>query len=248
MLKRGFPPKDFIELLPLLVLYIAVILILSTNTFDGDEGRYVMYATNLSNGYYSPIEKPGVWNGPGYPIVLVPFVLLKLPWLPAKLMNALFLFFAVLYFGRTLRLYVNERQMLILSYILGLYPPFFRQIHMLLTETLVFFLVCGFIFHFCMLCRQRKIRVVHVLLASFFLGFLAITKVFFGYVIMVGMVSFPLLFLIKRVAELKKMRGGLRAGFFCLHTVANLHLFSHGKDSLLGQFRGDVSLLDVKPL
>ena len=41
----------------------------------GDEQRYIDYANNLWNGFYSP-DFPNIfiWNGPGYPIFLMPFI------------------------------------------------------------------------------------------------------------------------------------------------------------------------------
>ena len=163
-----------------------------------------MFATNLSKGYYSPKNDPNIWNGPGYPIILIPFVLFKLPFLNAKLINALFLFMAVFYFNQTLRSYIDDRSVLGLSYIFGLYPPFMRQIHLILSETLVFFLICGFIFHICRLYQRKRKKHIHMLFASFFLGYLALTKIFFGYVITAGFSLFLLLFLIKKTIVLKR--------------------------------------------
>ena len=190
--------------LPLLFLYIFIVLIAHTKTFQGDEGRYVMFATNLSNGYYSPLDKVYLWNGPGYPIVLLPFVLLKLPWLAAKLLNPLFLFMAILYFYSTLRLYMMDRPALFISYLLGLYPPLYRYIHWLLTEQLAVFLVCGFLFHFCKLYQINKSSRSHKLLASLYLGYLALTKVFFGYVILSGMLMYLGLYLWQKRTIFKK--------------------------------------------
>jgi hypothetical protein len=196
--------KNVLKLFPLLLIYIIVILSASSNEFWGDESRYVMFATNLSKGYYSPKDAPNIWNGPGYPIVIVPFIILNLPLLTAKVINAFFLFAAVIYFKQTLNFYINEKAALSLSYIFGLYPPFFRQIHLLLTEALVFLLICGFIFHLCKYYREDMKNNVHLLLASFFLGYLALTKIFFGYVIMTGLVLFLILSVIKKNIALKR--------------------------------------------
>jgi len=195
--------KDKVKFLPLLFLYILIVLIFSDNTFWGDEGRYVMFATNLSHGYYSPKDEINLWNGPGYPIVLLPFILLGLPLLTAKLLNAFFLFMAILYFYHTLRFYMQERSALFFSYLLGIYPLFMRYIHHLLTEQLAIFLICGFIFHFCKLHHNKNPR-PHILLASFYLGYLALTKVLFGYVILSGLLLFLFLYLWKKRDVFKK--------------------------------------------
>jgi hypothetical protein len=197
--------RDKIKFLPLLFFYIIIILIAQTDEFWGDEARYVMFATNLTHGYYSPRDNINLWNGPGYPIVLMPFVLLKLPLLTAKLSNALFLFLAVFYIYHTLHLYMQKRTALFFSYLLGIYIPFLRYIHRLLTEPLAIFLVCGFIFHFCKLHQDnKKFSWVHFLIASFYVGYLALTKIFFGYVITACLLLFLFLYLWKKKDTFKK--------------------------------------------
>jgi hypothetical protein len=199
---RGF--SGTLRFLPLLILYIFIVLVAHNGSFLGDEGRYVMFATNLSKGYYSPLGEIYLWNGPGYPIVLLPFVVLKLPWLAAKLLNPLLLFAAILYFYNALLFYVRERAALFYSFLLGIYPPFCRYIYMLLTEQLVIFLVCGFIYHFCKLHREDKCSWIQLLTASFYLGYLALTKIFFGYVILTGLLLFSILYIQQRKKSIKR--------------------------------------------
>ncbi len=198
--------NDKLKLLPLLALYIVFIAFNAIDVFQGDEGRYVMFAENLAEGFYSPKDDINLWNGPGYPIVLLPFVLLKLPWLIPKLMNAVFLFMAILYFYSTLSIYIDKTPARRLSYILGIYPPFFLHMHQLFTETVAIFLVCGLVYHFCRLCRNQNAEIswTHLLITSIYLGYLALTKIFFGYVILVGVILFFVLYLFKRTSPLKK--------------------------------------------
>ena len=193
-----------IKLLPLLLFFLLITILFSSPAFQGDEAGYVAYATRLSQGRLYPMSDISLWWGPGYPIVLLPFALLKLPWLAAKLLNAFFLFGAILYFHRTLILWLNKTHALIFTFILGLYPPFLRAAHLLLTENLVFFLICGFTFHFCKLHRESKNSRFHMVAASAFLGYLALTKIFFGYVIAVGLSSFLILSLWKKKEPLVK--------------------------------------------
>lgn len=193
-----------LKFLPLLFFYILVVIVASSNTFQGDESKYVRFANNLANGYYSPHDDIDLWFGPGYPIVLLPFILMKLPWLAARLLNALFLFGAILYFYHTLLLYIHKHYAFIFSFLLGLYPPFIREIHLLYTESFVFFLVCGFIFHFCKLHRDRGNSWVQLVAGTIFLTYLALTKVFFGYVILTGAILFLILYLWKKGNNLRK--------------------------------------------
>lgn len=193
------------KFLPLLFLYIVVIVVMSTDIFTGDEGRYVMFADNLTHGYYSPKDDVNLWNGPGYPILLAPFVLLKLPWLAAKLLNAIFMFTAIIYFYKTLKLYIeNESRLVLLCYLLGLYPPLFLYLPTLHTEILSVFLICGFLFHFCKLYHDNKNAKKHLFIASIYLAYLALTKIFFGYVILAGILLFLFLYFWKRKDIYKK--------------------------------------------
>ena len=65
----------------------------------------------------------------------------------------------------------------------------------ILAESLVLFLVCGFLFYFLKLHRNPNNKRLHIFLSGAFLGFLALTKVIFGYVILT-LIACYLIFLI----------------------------------------------------
>lgn len=195
---------DILKFLPLLALYLFFVFMFSSTTFVGDEGGYVKYASLLSHGYEFLNGEATLWWGPGYPIVLVPFALLQLPWLAAKLLNAFFLFGSIIYFYKTMNLYIENKYATIVTLFLGLYPPLMREVHLLITESLVFFLVCGFLYHFCRLHRELENSWFHLLVSSIYMGYLALTKIFFGYVILAGLLSFLAFFLWRRTDSAKK--------------------------------------------
>src|SRR5262249_2176735 len=130
-----------------------------------------------------PPGRVDLWKGPGYPIVLLPFVEFHLPWLAAKMLNALFIFGAILYFQRTLSLFLPNRTAICFSFLLGIYPSFVREVHLLLTASLAIFLVDAFGFYFSRLHHNRRQRYADTVVASALLAYLAVTKVFFGYVL-----------------------------------------------------------------
>jgi len=208
-------------LAPLLLLYLMIVLATSDNELRGDEPRYLWFANNLARGYYSPADDASLWNGPGYPLVLLPFVLLKLPLILAKILNAFFLFGAVLCFHRAIRLYAAERQATVFAYLFGVYPPLVRQSNALLTESLGLFLVSGFMLFFCRLHRSDSRSRVSLLLASGFLAYLALTKIFFGYVL-AAMLLWSLVFgFFRRTPALKKTRGVFALALaFCVPYLA----------------------------
>ncbi len=196
--------RNWVRFLPLLILYLAVILVASNDMFWGDEGGYVSLAQNFARGYYSSEGEVNLWWGPGYPIILIPFVLLQLPWMVSRLLNAFFLFFGIFYFYSALRLYIRGRYASYFSYIVGIYIPFLRYIPNLINETLVILLVCGFLYHFCKFHQNGKFLWHHLLIASFYLGYLTLTKALFGYVLLVGLLLFLVFYIWKRKSYLKK--------------------------------------------
>ncbi len=192
------------KLLPLLTIYITLIVINPKNELWGDEGGYLRFASNLTHGYYSPPDEIDLWWGPGYPMILAPLVLLKLSWLVIRLLNACLLFFAVVYFHQTLSLYSSSKYLVHLTYLFGLYPPFLRHVGHIITETLVIFLISAMTYHFCKLSQQKQNSRTHQILAGVFLGYLALTKVFFGYVIAAGLILSVLVFIVFKRSDVVK--------------------------------------------
>jgi hypothetical protein len=177
--------RDFTKLLPLLVFYLVVVLAARQYVSWPDEDRYLNYAGNLTKGFYAPPNTLDLWSGPGYPLLLVPFVKFGIPLVLAKLLNAVWLFGAVCFCCATLRRYMSARQSLVGAYLLGLYIPFLPEMPALLTESVSIFLVAALSYCVARWFRDRGWR--YAILAGFFLGYLALTKVIFGYVIMAGL-------------------------------------------------------------
>ncbi|MFA5032933.1 MAG: hypothetical protein WC614_07935 [bacterium] len=190
--------KTLFKFSPLFFLYILLVLVFSQNTSHGDESRYLMFATNLLNGYYSPRSDINLWNGPGYPILLIPFLGFHIPLIFAKLLNALFLFLSVIYFYRTLLFFTNNRFGVCFAYLFGLYFPFFSNLYLLNTEIFSVFLICGFMFHFIGYAKGASGKRSNFLASFLYLGYLALTKVFFGWVLVICLFVSLLLSLFRR--------------------------------------------------
>ncbi|MFC1584822.1 hypothetical protein ACFL5V_04685 [Fibrobacterota bacterium] len=195
-----------IPFLPLLAVYSLFVLAASDGSIAGDGARYIMYARNLLKGFYAPPDTLLLWNGPGYPLVLMPFVYLNLPFLLAKFLNAFFLFAAVVYVYHSLMLYLNQRKRAVCyAYVMGIYLLLCgSQIQLLMTEPLSAFCLSGFIFHFCRTIKSGDLPWPHFLISAGFLAYLALTKVFFGYVITLMLIATAILLLITRVKRIKQ--------------------------------------------
>jgi hypothetical protein len=143
----------------------------------GDEWRYLHYAKNLLEGFYSPRDRIFLANGPAYPLFLVPFV--KLGWLEgARYANAVFHALALVYAWLIVSPRVRAPWSLTAVGLLFLYLPTSEFLPLLYTEILCFFLVTAFAYHVLEIGEGRR----HVVLAGVSLGILALTKVIFGYV------------------------------------------------------------------
>ena len=75
---------------PFLLLYLIISIAFAQNALVGDEGRYLAFAHNLLNGFYSPpAPEINLWNGPGYPLLISIILMLKLPLIAIRLINGI---------------------------------------------------------------------------------------------------------------------------------------------------------------
>lgn len=167
--------------MPLFILYLVVFSVLAKHSLDyGDELRYATYAENLTKGFYAPSDTRALANGPGYPLLLAPFAFFSAPWYWAKMLNPVFMFLAVCFIYTALRNYMSEKTALFFSYIFGLYPPFYAELWLLLSEPFSLMLVSLFVLLTMNWYSNGKYR--YMLLAAVVCALIALTKVFFGYV------------------------------------------------------------------
>jgi hypothetical protein len=85
-----------------------------TDGSAGDQPRYLMYADNLLHGFYSPPELD-LRNGPGYPIVLIPFVAFHMPFISMKILNAFFHYLSIVFLFKALQQVVSNRKAFFIS-------------------------------------------------------------------------------------------------------------------------------------
>jgi hypothetical protein len=197
--------KPLSRLLPLLLIYGLLITMSDLpETARTDGARYLWFAENLTDGFYSPAGQINLWSGPGYPLMLSPVVSLGLPLITARLLNIVFMFGAAVYFFLLLRRYVGIGLATVSAYVLALWPPALKVMPQVMTEPLTVFLICGFSFHLTGMHRSEDRRWLNFVLASVFLGYLALTRVIFGYVIPVALLIAAVLYLIKRSGSWKR--------------------------------------------
>ena len=173
-------PK-WVQLLPLLLFYLLLIIVwkLPTET-AGDEGRYLNFTNNLLNGFYSP-EMPNInlWNGPGFPIFLMPFVYLKFKLIQIRLINGFLLYISLIFTYSTCNLYFDRKLSFFVTLITGLYFPSFQMLRFIHTETLTWL-----IFSVVIYLSSKDLKKYSVYLGVL-IGLLCLVKVIFVYVILI---------------------------------------------------------------
>jgi len=179
--------NPFVFLLPFLLFAITIVLFFSNNESYGDEIRYLGYATSLTKGYFSnPYPYIDLGNGPGYPLILTPFVAVHAPVIILKLLNSVFYYFSIVFIFKSLKLFVPFKFAIVITFIWALYPNLLSELPHVLPEIFASSLVAIIIF--CSLSGLRKDAGIKghkfLILAGFAFGFLILTKPIFGYVLL----------------------------------------------------------------
>jgi hypothetical protein len=169
------------------VLYVVLILHYYTDGLRGDEIRYITYAQNLLNGFYSPPAPDfDLWSGPGYPFILMPFIALGFGHFQLVLLNVVFLVGALFFTYKSARLFVNDNLAILITLFLGMYFPISKHIYFVHTECFTWLLVSVILNIISRMIITNKSSVGTGIGLSILLAFLVMVKVVFGYVI-IGM-------------------------------------------------------------
>lgn len=177
--------NPFILFAPFLLAYITIIVLFPTNGNIGDETDYLKYALRLINNEQNSNETAYeiLTKGPGYPIILIPFVGLKLPLISITLMNAVFYYLSIIFLFKVINQIISFQYAIIGAIFLALYYNMYENLAFILPEIYTTFLVCLFIYFLTSAFNKEK-SYKYVYLSGFILGFIALTKPIFGYVIL----------------------------------------------------------------
>jgi hypothetical protein len=188
---------------PFLLLYVVFVLIIHTDPLWGDEVDYIRLAQNLVHGFYSP-PPPDIdlHNSPGYPIVLTPFVALNSPYLFMKLMNPVFHYLSIILLFKALKQIVTVRIALLFSLFWACYYNSFDFMPRMYCELFTSFLVTLLILLLTKAFRHSKSLSgnKYIYFAGFIIGYIALTKTIFGYVLLFMLIGSGLLWLLNRKA------------------------------------------------
>lgn len=196
--------KPFFALLPILLLLSMAVFTRSdtySDTLIADESKFYEHAENITKSYYTESENPNFKEGPGYPLYLSLSAALNLPYSVTRASHIVLLFLAYCYFYLILKRYIKRRPALILTYLFVLYPPMLRWANLMYAESLMLLLLLGFCYHFILWYHKEGKYKRHFLLSILFLGYLALTKIIFAYVIIVALLASLLFLIFPRISK-----------------------------------------------
>ena len=205
MNKNNILQNPYLLFSPFLILFIIYIFIASPSDLTaGDPARYLMYAKNLIQGFYSP-PAPNIFlrNGPGYPMILMPFLLLNLPLICITLMNAIFYYLSIVFLYKTLKEIVSPKATIIFSLGWACYYIAYQNLPYIVPETWTYFLISIFVYSTIKAIKNDKSSNSwkYILLSGFIFGNIVLAKMIFGYVLVVMIVIIGILWIINKKQE-----------------------------------------------
>lgn len=165
-----------------------------------DEVRYWGFGENLLNGHFH--YKTGdnfLWSGPGYPLTLVPFVAFSAHLAVVKFMNAIYLYLSVVLLYKTVQLYLPRRTAFIVAFLWAAYFPFYEfALPLVMTEGFTVLTVTFMMYTVARAFRRGDRSWRKLLLPGFAMAFMVLTKIIFGYVILLVAAILGFAYLIRR--------------------------------------------------
>jgi 4-amino-4-deoxy-L-arabinose transferase-like glycosyltransferase len=150
------------------------------------------------NGFFSPPAPDiNLWSGPGYPLFIAPFVWFKAPLISIKLANALLQYLSIVLLFLAIKKYVSRQYALIFSFSWAFYYIAYQELHLMLTEPLTSFLSALIVFLLTRANDPSKENNKYLIFTGFVIGFLALTKIIFGYVIIGIFIFYVIIFLFR---------------------------------------------------
>ena len=208
--------KPAIYLWPILAIYLGIVAKFAANEPLGDGIRFWAYAGNILKGTYATPEVGMLHMGPGYPMLLSIFRGLDIPIFIAIALNTILLFGACVYLYKIISQFLPPKVAIVITYAFAFWDPFLLYwMQKLCSEPLVVFLIVYAIYHLLNYYNTPHTKILLKISAA--LAYIALTKVIFGYVLLVFLILSAIIYVISKQKVFHKniMIAGL-ALLFCL--------------------------------
>ncbi len=164
---------------------------------SSDECRYFIFAENLMNGFYSPpFPNIDLSGGPGYPLFILPFKFIGFQKDGIIIINLFLAALTVCFTFFASRILIPYRLSIFISSIWGFYYIHYPELFSAHTEVLASILLLTS-FHYYLLFTKNN-KKYYLYLSGFLLGFLALTKVIFAFVILLLLIIATLISFFKK--------------------------------------------------
>lgn len=200
------------------ILYTFLAWYLHTPLLEGDEVRYFDDVQNLLNGYFVSDDRPRIYNGPGYPFMLYPFVALGLPVIVLRVLGAVMIGFSAWFYWLAARRVMPARWSVVMVLVCSLHPNLMKQGHMLMTEPLTHLCLAVFLWAFVRTQQESLAWKRWAVLAAAAIWWLTMTRVFMGHVITAMIVGSLIAMAFPRLREVARRTFLIMAGAFVLCT------------------------------
>lgn len=195
--------KPAIYLWPILAIYLGIVAKFAANEPLGDGIRFWAYAENILKGTYATPEVGMLHMGPGYPILLSVFRGLDIPIILAIALNAFLLFAACVYLYKIISQFLTTKVAIVITYVFAFWDPFLLYwMQKLYSEPLVVFLIVYAIYHLLNYYKTSKTK--SLLKISAALGYVALTKVIFGYVLLMFLILSAIIYVLSKQKVFQK--------------------------------------------
>ncbi len=199
LIKKYINLNPFLVFSPFLLLFIFIVIKFNSNHWGGDEARYYGFAKNILMGFYSPpAPNINLWNGPGYPLFLVPFVWLEIPLIIIKITNAVLQYLSIVLLFLAIKKYISRQIALVFSLFWASYYISYQELFLIMTEPLTSFLSALIVYLIACNAKCDSSKLRYTLSLGFIIGFLTLTKIIFGYVLLSLIIIYSIINLIYR--------------------------------------------------
>lgn len=196
--------KNKIEILFLVYILISILFNFHfyVKEYVHDDNNYIEYAERILNFKIFDTQNPYFWCGPGYPLLVTPFIhLFKHPKLPLVALNYIFHFLSVFLLFKSFKTIASRKASILLTLPLALYYPAFQELLHVVTEPFAIFLFSVFIYTIAK--NKLEHRNVNLLIAGLLFGYICLIKVIFGYVQLVTLIITSIWYLIFKIPTIK---------------------------------------------